>query len=205
MSTSAASVSVLRGNGSAGVGNGTFLAAVAVPTLPSPAAIATADLNGDGIADLIVGSSTDTTLAVHFGNGTAGIGDGTFAAAVLVNCAVPATGVAVGDFDEDGTLDVAFADLGQDRVGRAMVEHELQTFAALALDRDKPKSHLDHSRSGGRKGPVPLKLLAMDNESDTVEGNPAGSRTVIIESQPSALGRWKSCTWPPGIWILLYS
>ena len=32
---------------------------------------------------------------------------------------------------------------------------------ALALDRDKPKSHLDHSRSGGRKGPVPLKLLAM--------------------------------------------
>ena len=32
---------------------------------------------------------------------------------------------------------------------------------ALAQDRDKPKSHLDHSRSGGRKGPVPLKLLAM--------------------------------------------
>ena len=28
-------------------------------------------------------------------------------------------------------------------------------------------------------GVVPVKLLAMDNESETVEGNPAGSRTVV--------------------------
>lgn len=109
VSTSAASVSLLRGNGGAGVGNGTFLAATAVPTLASPTAIATADLNADGITDLVVGSSTDTTLAVHFGNGTAGVGDGTFAAAVLVNCAVPATGVAIGDFDEDGIQDLVAA------------------------------------------------------------------------------------------------
>jgi mycofactocin radical SAM maturase len=33
---------------------------------------------------------------------------------------------------------------------------------ALALDRDKPKSSVDHSRSGGRKpkGPIPLTLLS---------------------------------------------
>lgn len=30
-------------------------------------------------------------------------------------------------------------------------------------------------------GIVPIKLLAMDNESETVEGEPAGSRTVLLE------------------------
>jgi hypothetical protein len=30
---------------------------------------------------------------------------------------------------------------------------------ALALERSKPKSSVDHSRSGGRKAPIPLKLL----------------------------------------------
>lgn len=29
--------------------------------------------------------------------------------------------------------------------------------------------------------PVPLKVLAMDNASETVEGTPAGSRTVLLE------------------------
>jgi len=32
---------------------------------------------------------------------------------------------------------------------------------ALALERDKPKPSGDHSRSGGRKGPIPLKLLKL--------------------------------------------
>jgi hypothetical protein len=32
--------------------------------------------------------------------------------------------------------------------------------SALARERDKPKSSVDHSRSGGRKAPIPLKLLA---------------------------------------------
>lgn len=29
--------------------------------------------------------------------------------------------------------------------------------------------------------PVPLKVLAMDNASETVEGTPAGARTVLLE------------------------
>src|SRR6478736_8751157 len=32
---------------------------------------------------------------------------------------------------------------------------------ALAADRDKPRSSVDHSRSGGRKAPIPLKLLTI--------------------------------------------
>lgn len=30
-------------------------------------------------------------------------------------------------------------------------------------------------------GVVPVKLLAMDNHSEAVEGTPAGSRTVVLE------------------------
>lgn len=35
--------------------------------------------------------------------------------------------------------------------------------------------------AGGTIGVVPIKVLAMDNESETVEGEPAGTRTVILE------------------------
>ncbi len=35
--------------------------------------------------------------------------------------------------------------------------------------------------AGASLGVVPLKLLAMDNDSETVEGTPAGSRTVMLE------------------------
>lgn len=35
--------------------------------------------------------------------------------------------------------------------------------------------------AGASLGVVPLKLLAMDNESETVEGTPAGHRTVLLE------------------------
>jgi uncharacterized protein (DUF1330 family) len=35
--------------------------------------------------------------------------------------------------------------------------------------------------AGASLNVVPLKLLAMDNDSETVEGSPAGSRTVVLE------------------------
>jgi uncharacterized protein (DUF1330 family) len=40
---------------------------------------------------------------------------------------------------------------------------------------------LNEYLQGVQKSPVPTKLLAMDNESETVEGTPAGARTVILE------------------------
>jgi uncharacterized protein (DUF1330 family) len=35
--------------------------------------------------------------------------------------------------------------------------------------------------AGATVGIVPLKVLAVDNESKTIEGAPAGSRTVIMQ------------------------
>lgn len=109
VNTNTGSVSLLRGNGVGGVGNGTFAVAVPLVTAPSPACIAAADLNGDGIIDLVVGSQADTTLAVHLGGGIGGVGDGTFAAPYAVNCAVQASGIAIADLDEDGIQDLIAA------------------------------------------------------------------------------------------------
>lgn len=100
----------LRGQGSAGVGNGTFAAPVSVVTGASPAALLAHDVDGDGILDLVVGEQTVGSLVWHRGNGTAGVGDGTFAA-VQTLAALPflPTDLAAADLDEDGILDLVVA------------------------------------------------------------------------------------------------
>jgi uncharacterized protein (DUF1330 family) len=39
---------------------------------------------------------------------------------------------------------------------------------------------------GPSLGLVPIKVLAADNESQTIEGTPAGSRTVVLEFENEA-------------------
>ena len=71
--------------------------------------IATADLNGDGIQDMVVASETGTTtgtVSVFLGNA-----DGTFTAGQIVSLTVPALanpplGVTIDDVNGDGTLDL---------------------------------------------------------------------------------------------------
>jgi hypothetical protein len=78
-----------------------------------PASIAVADMNGDGIPDIVaLGASAslyDTQLAVALGNG-----DGTFKAPILTNYTSQylnnEQGIAIADFNGDGKLDVAMTD-----------------------------------------------------------------------------------------------
>jgi VCBS repeat protein/flagellar hook capping protein FlgD len=98
----AQSVAVFLGNGGAGVGDGTFLAATHVPAGPEPYELATGDFNGDGHLDVAVAVSSDGGMRVLLGSGT-----GTFPINTPYLPGVNCGGVSVADFDGDGILDIA--------------------------------------------------------------------------------------------------
>ena len=89
-----------------GNGDGTFQAQV-VYSLGVPASnVEVADLNNDGIPDLVFASYSKKQgfVAVSLGKG-----DGTFLPAKTFATAVPPTAFTVGDFNHDGNIDVAVA------------------------------------------------------------------------------------------------
>jgi len=84
--------------------NGTFDAGDGINTDAGPVAVATGDFNSDGDVDIITVNQVAGTVSVFLGDGsgifaTAGRQDTVVAAAVI--------GVAVADFDDDGTDDAA--------------------------------------------------------------------------------------------------
>jgi hypothetical protein len=90
-----------------GHGDGTFAVGTSLSTGvgSNPYFIATADLNNDTRADLIVlNKSGLTTASVFLGNG-----DGTFATAASPVVGNPAN-IAIGDFNNDGKMDIAYPD-----------------------------------------------------------------------------------------------
>jgi hypothetical protein len=102
----AAGVSLLFGQGSGGAGNGTFTVGPRLAVSSSPWEIAVGDFNADGVPDLAV-ACAGGDLSVLIGHGTDGVPDGTFAAAVTYAIGTPLHGVATGDFDSNGILDLA--------------------------------------------------------------------------------------------------
>ena len=98
------SVSIFLGNG-----NGTFAAGQVYGVGVSPIGVTVADFNGDGKLDLVVAiasNASPSSVSVLLGKG-----DGTFGAPT--NYGVGGTvGVAVGDFNGDGKLDLAVGHSG---------------------------------------------------------------------------------------------
>jgi hypothetical protein len=105
------SVSILLGHG-----DGTFQPAQNIDVGPSPFAVAVGDFNGDGIPDLAVthaqpDPSDLNTVSILLGNG-----DGTFRAAGDLQVGTDPRGIAVGDFLNNGKLDLVTANGTSDTV-----------------------------------------------------------------------------------------
>ena len=83
------------------MGGGTFVAAN-YPAGVSPVAVAMADLNGDGKADLAVASGTGVSVLINNGNGT-------FGAPVNYGSGTNPFSVAAADLNGDGKIDLAVA------------------------------------------------------------------------------------------------
>ena len=98
-----ATISVLLGNG-----DGTFGTQATYAVGNSPTALVAADFNGDHIMDLAVanelGRGANQCLSILIGNG-----DGTFKPAVNYPGGAAPRGTAVGDFNNDGFLDIVVA------------------------------------------------------------------------------------------------
>jgi len=102
-------VAVLRGLGAAGVGNGNFAAPVTYGLSDPSRAIATADVNGDDILDLVASEYLDGTVAVLRGQGAGGVGNGLFGAATHTPAGPEPVDIRIVDYDEDGLPDLAVA------------------------------------------------------------------------------------------------
>jgi FG-GAP-like repeat/FG-GAP repeat len=100
------SVSVLLGNG-----DGTFQSQMQFATGPGPLSVAVADLNGDGIPDIVTANRYSGNLSVLLGNG-----NGTFQSQTNVGAGLEATSVTVADVNGDGKPDLVFTDYGFNQV-----------------------------------------------------------------------------------------
>jgi hypothetical protein len=100
-------IGVLLGNG-----DGTFQSAVTYPSGGSAALwVAVADVNGDGVPDLIVANECISSTDCTFGNVgiLLGNGDGTFGSAINYAAGYGSYSVAVADLNGDGHPDLAIA------------------------------------------------------------------------------------------------
>jgi hypothetical protein len=112
-------VSVLLGHG-----DGTFAPQQPFAVGAFPVSVAVADLNGDGIPDLVTANRDSNDVSVLLGHG-----DGTFAAPQRFRVGTQPASVAVADLNGDGIPDLVTANQGSDDVS-VLLGHGDGTFMA---------------------------------------------------------------------------
>jgi hypothetical protein len=96
-----------------GNGDGTFMA-VGATGVALPFAIVTGDINKDGHPDLAVADETNSRIMVFIGNPN---GNGTFLAGVPYTTGTTPAALALGDFNNDGFVDMVVPNFGSGTIG----------------------------------------------------------------------------------------
>jgi uncharacterized protein (TIGR03437 family) len=130
-------VSVLLGNGS-----GAFTPAAGSPFLvgEAPQSVTVGDFDRDGQADLAVANLGDNTITILLGTGNGGFTDAT-SGPIAVGTAP--SSIAAADFNQDGNLDLAIANTGDDTLtvllGNGRGGFEAASYSPLPVE-SKPES-----------------------------------------------------------------
>lgn len=101
-----------------GAGDGTFQVAGLLP-MSNPADVLVADFNADGRLDLVASNGSNWAVLTFLGKG-----DGTFEAPRVVSLGTSVSQLVAGDFDENGTLDLAVVEFYSDRIEILMGDGE---------------------------------------------------------------------------------
>ena len=100
-------VYIFLGNGSGGLGDGTFTEGTSSQVHATPSDLLVGDFNSDNIKDLAIAHQEGNHVSILFGNGVSGQGDGTFRNPELISAGPNPCGIESGDFNSDGTTDLA--------------------------------------------------------------------------------------------------
>jgi hypothetical protein len=167
-------VSLKRGQGVAGVGDGTFAADEPYPLGADGIHLVTGDFNGDGLPDLAATRTGGISVLLRNAAPTPG---NLFLAPVLFPLVSPPNGIATGDFDEDGITDLL--------VGATTVD----SFYVLRGD---GASHVGNgaftlsARHGA--GDVPTSIVVRDLNNDGVLDVAFGSNSAALPGVTVCLG-----------------
>ena len=138
------------------------------PALSTALAVEAADVSGDGRADLVVAAAAN--VAVLLGDGRGGFARPTFFAASDFSSAL-----VVADFNADGLLDLATADMLYERV--SILLQKVDDRVAPVVPRPACPRAVRHLRTFKVKGVLP--------------GAPASYGTVLVRAYRYVRGAWR--------------
>jgi VCBS repeat protein len=135
-----------------------------------PQKVIMGDLNGDTFIDLVSANDTSATISILFQNSSS---PGTFLKAQNIAVGAHPTGIAIGDLDGDGHLDIAVAD------SRLSILFQNTTVAGTFLPPISP---------GVNCSSVGIGDLNADGRPDLVATGPAAGNVSILLQSPEVLG-----------------
>ena len=175
-SSGPAAVSVLRNESS--VGNIVFAPDVDFPGLGGPLSVEVGDLDGDGKADLVVGSYGGQAVAVYQNTSTPGtINSNSFAPAVNLPANGEVTVAVIGDLDGDGRPDLAVVTHIPDHL--SVFRNLMSTPGTITAASFGPR--VDFT-SGSLPNGVAIGDLDGDGRPDLVFGNAYGNTVSIYQN-----------------------